>query len=93
MVGLLLEEFNVTIKDKKGADNSVANHLSPLRENFPDEHYFQAFNQPPWYTDIVNCLVTGNLPSNLSFEKQRKLRSDARYYFWEPPHLWKYFSN
>ncbi|TYK18659.1 Transposon Ty3-I Gag-Pol polyprotein [Cucumis melo var. makuwa] len=46
---LLLLEFNLTIKDRKGANNPVADHLSrivqkqesmPIREDFPDEHLF-----------------------------------------------------
>ncbi|KAK4391632.1 Retrovirus-related Pol polyprotein from transposon.6 [Sesamum angolense] len=44
---LLLQEFDLTIKDKKGAENLVADHLSrlvtnndpsPLNDEFPDEH-------------------------------------------------------
>ncbi|RDX98842.1 Retrovirus-related Pol polyprotein, partial [Mucuna pruriens] len=43
---LLIQEFNIEIKDKKGAENSVANHLSiierevdsmPIRDKFRDE--------------------------------------------------------
>ena len=45
---LLLQEFNITIKDKKGVENVVADHLSrltfnesmdalPIRDSFPDE--------------------------------------------------------
>ncbi|CAL8993195.1 unnamed protein product [Prunus brigantina] len=50
---LLLEEFDLEIKDKKGSENVVAGHLSrlvhvsnkeedslPLRESFPDEQLF-----------------------------------------------------
>ena len=44
---LLLQEFNLEIRDKKGSENSVADHLSrifveytqdtlPLRDSFPD---------------------------------------------------------
>ena len=49
---LLLHEFNLEIKDKKGSDNVIADHLSRLEkptedergtgieENFPDEQLF-----------------------------------------------------
>ena len=63
---LLLQEFDLQIKDKKGSDNVIANHLSILEmnvgkikgneiaENFPDEHLFLLSVQTPWYVDIVN---------------------------------------
>ena len=47
---LLLQEFDLEIKDKKGVENVVVDHLSripnapietiPINENFPDEHIF-----------------------------------------------------
>ena len=45
---LLLQEFDLEIKDKKGSENSVADHLSRLHvsgvgdigDTFPDEHLF-----------------------------------------------------
>lgn len=47
---LLLQEFDLEIKDKKGKDNGIANHLSrveggdsrliPMFEEFPDEKLF-----------------------------------------------------
>ncbi|KAL2230921.1 UNVERIFIED_CONTAM: Retrovirus-related Pol polyprotein from transposon 17.6 [Sesamum indicum] len=68
---LLLQEFNLTIKDKKGAENLVADHLSrlvtdgnpsPLNDEFPDEHLHTIQGVTPWYADIVNFLVTSVLP-------------------------------
>ena len=65
---LLLQEFDLEIKDKKGCDNVIANHLSRIEkttlkeeekevaENFPDEQLFQLSFQLPWYADIVNFL-------------------------------------
>ncbi|XP_027157534.1 uncharacterized protein LOC113759168, partial [Coffea eugenioides] len=55
---LLLQEFNLEIKDKRGAENMVADHLSrlinsegptPLKDNFPDEHLFVVQKTIPWY--------------------------------------------
>nr|XP_027076019.1 uncharacterized protein LOC113699861 [Coffea arabica] len=95
---LLLQEFDLEIRDKKGAENLVADHLSrvqvtkddiPLRETFPDEHLFSANLTLPWYADIVNFLVTDKFPAGWSKAKRDKLRSDAKSYIWDDPYLWK----
>ncbi|GKV31622.1 hypothetical protein SLEP1_g40296 [Rubroshorea leprosula] len=74
---LLLQEFDLTIKDKKGVENVVADHLSrlefndsniessPIQDDFPDEHLFFV-SQVPWYAHIVNYLVSREIPSNWS---------------------------
>ena len=66
----LLQEFDLEIKDKKGIENLVANHLSrmelqgtddeqqfQIKEAFSDEH-LMAIQVVPWYADIVNYLVS-----------------------------------
>uniref|UniRef100_A0A2N9J208 Reverse transcriptase domain-containing protein n=1 Tax=Fagus sylvatica TaxID=28930 RepID=A0A2N9J208_FAGSY len=71
---LLLQEFNLSIKDKKGVENVVADHLSrlvvedsletmPIKDTFPDEQLFN-ISDLPWFADIVNFLVTGQIPSH-----------------------------
>ena len=61
------------MKDKKGVENVVADHLSrlvskttseglPIGDTFLNEQLF-ALVHCPWYTDIVNYLVTGQIPS------------------------------
>nr|XP_027118762.1 uncharacterized protein LOC113736005 [Coffea arabica] len=69
---LLLQEFDLEIRDKKGSENLVADHLSrilveedsePLKDAFPEEHLFSLNSQLPWYADLVNYLVTGNFPA------------------------------
>ena len=71
---LLRQEFDLEIKDKKGSENVITNHLSKLEkptkeergtkieENFPDEQLFQVSVQIPWYADIVNYLACGIMP-------------------------------
>ncbi|RDY10831.1 hypothetical protein CR513_04585, partial [Mucuna pruriens] len=63
---LLLQEFDLEIRDKKGAENAVANHLSRLergvdplliRDEFPNKKILQLENVKPWYVDIYNFLV------------------------------------
>ena len=60
----MLQEFDIEIKDKKGSENVVADHLSRLErdkpemsidinEIFPDEQIF-GVEIVPWYADIVN---------------------------------------
>ena len=98
---LLLQEFDLEIKDKKGCDNVIADHLSRverstaeeekviLTENFPDEKLFKVSFQLPWYADIVNYLACGVVPSEFSYQQKRKLRTDSRYYIWDDPLLFK----
>ena len=77
---LLLQEFDLEIKDKKGSDNVIADHLSRLElnvekekrneiaKNFPDEHVFLLSVQTPWYADIVNYLACGVMPPEFSYQ-------------------------
>ncbi|XP_073033722.1 uncharacterized protein [Primulina eburnea] len=96
---LLLQEFDIEIKDRKGIENPVADHLSrlvnednvlPVSEFFPDEQLFQVKGINPWYADIVNYLVTGILPNDLSKSRKVKIRCETKYYVWDAPHLWKF---
>ena len=58
---LLLQEFDLEIRDKRGIENVVVDHLSripnaptiqaPINEDFPDEHIL-AILKEPWYADI-----------------------------------------
>ncbi|WMV18481.1 hypothetical protein MTR67_011866, partial [Solanum verrucosum] len=100
---LLLQEFDLEIKDRKGADNQVADHLSHLKnpptessdikEEFLDEYIYaiiSAINQSPWFSDIANYLVGGWIPKDFSYEQRKKLKKDARHYYWEDPYLFKF---
>ncbi|CAN6711239.1 unnamed protein product [Malus baccata var. baccata] len=96
---LLLQEFNIEIRDKNESENVVADHLSrlvheedslPILEIFPDEQLLSLEVIEPWYADLVNYLVTKQVPSALDKYKRDKLRNDARFYVWDDPYLWKY---
>ena len=98
---LLLQEFDIEIKDKKGNDNVIEDHLSrlemtagkekgtELEENFPDEQLFLLSVQTPWYADIVNYLACGVVPPEFSYQERRKLRTDCRFYIWDEPLLYR----
>ncbi|XP_071933567.1 uncharacterized protein [Coffea arabica] len=95
---LLLQEFDLEIRDKRGSENLEADHLSripvkeenePLKDAFPVEHLFSLNSQLPWYADLVNYLVTGSFPTDWPKSKRDKLKSDAKYFIWDDPYLWK----
>ncbi|WVZ21467.1 hypothetical protein V8G54_008789 [Vigna mungo] len=99
---LLMQEFDIEIKDRSGALNQVADHLSritgkeeeiPLNEKFPDEFLFSALTQPPWYAELVNYLAADVLPAHASRHYIDKLKSDAKYYVWDDPFLWRFCSD
>ena len=71
---LLLQEFNLQIKDKKGVENVVVDHLSRLtiahnthnpsiNDEFPEESLLLV-EKAPWYAHIANYLTTGELPTD-----------------------------
>jgi hypothetical protein len=85
---LLLQEFDITIVDRPGKENVVADFLSrlttnddnPVDDSFPDEHLFVVSAHSPWYADIANYLVAGKLPPHLSYrEKKNIIHQSARY--------------
>ncbi|RVW74846.1 Retrovirus-related Pol polyprotein from transposon 17.6 [Vitis vinifera] len=72
---LLLQEFDLQIKDKKGVENVLANHLSrlviahnshplPINDDFPEES-LMFLVKTPWYAHIANYLVTGEIPNQI----------------------------
>ena len=61
---LLLQEFNLQIRDKKGVENVVADHLSrltiahnthnpPINDEFPEKSLLLV-EEAPWYAHIAN---------------------------------------
>ncbi|XP_050363795.1 uncharacterized protein LOC126782570 [Argentina anserina] len=99
---LLLQKFDIEIKDKKATENVVADHLSrithesnadedslPLRDSFPDEQLFALNVSEPWYADIINYIVSGKIPSDYS-RAQKDLVKTTKHYVWDEPYLWKH---
>ncbi|XP_072084502.1 uncharacterized protein [Arachis hypogaea] len=96
---LLLQEFDLEIKDRSGSQNLVADHLSrlehltpdpsPINESFPLDT-LQAISQSTlWFAPIANYLVVHVFPPQFSKHQKDKLRSDAKYYLWDDPYLWR----
>jgi hypothetical protein len=99
---LLLQEFEIEIRDKKGSKNVVADHLSritvdfteeavPISETLPDEQLMHiAHAHSPWFADIVNYLVIGQMPLHWGRQDKSKFMSMVTNFFWDDPYLFKY---
>ena len=83
---LLLQEFDLEIKDKKGTKNLVADHLSRLEgardevhvnDNFPDEQLLaiKDTRPVPWFADYVNYLVAKVILLEFSYQQKKVLRT------------------
>jgi hypothetical protein len=101
---LLLQEFDIKIRDKKGSENVVADHLSiiqfetpkpiPIHDSFPDEKLFEITpKEPPWYADIINYLATGQIPPHWSKQDKDRFFKQVCFYFWEDPELFKHYTD
>ncbi|GKA55520.1 reverse transcriptase domain-containing protein [Tanacetum coccineum] len=106
---LLLQEFNIKIRQKKGAENLATDHLSRLEnsqgdrvgmeinDNFPHETLdmisLNPDNKPLWFADIANYLVGNVLIKGVSSQQKRKFFKDVRHHFWDDPCLFRICSD
>ena len=101
---LLLQEFDVKIRDKKGSENMVADHLSRLEtpetvqkrhlqidDTFPDEQILSVSHDEtsPWFADIANYMSVGITPPNLTYQQKKRFFTEVKHYLWEDPILFK----
>jgi len=75
---LLIQEFDIVIKDNKGFENLVADHLSRLvneevtqeeheiQDEFPNESLL-SMSQRFWFADIANYKAVGIIPKDLNW--------------------------
>jgi hypothetical protein len=97
---LLLQEFDLEIKDKKGLENSVADHLFRMQFENPqelsindslrDDMLYQVSRSDPWYADIVNFMVSGYIPPEAD---KRKLIYESPHHMWDDLYLFRVCSN
>ena len=81
----MLQEFDWEVRDKKGSENLIADHLSrldldglkkyddsvPISETFHDEHLLSiASKELPWFANIANYLVSGILPYGMDYRRR-----------------------
>ncbi|GJR20272.1 reverse transcriptase domain-containing protein [Tanacetum coccineum] len=101
---LLLQEFDIEIKDKKGTENVAADHLSRIKndetsddsevdDNFPRETLMKININEPWFAEFANYLVGNIIPKGMTYQQKNKFFSDLKHYFWEEPYLFKVCSD
>jgi hypothetical protein len=95
---LLLQEFDVEIRDKKEVENVVADHLSrmnrgqddkePIEDKMRDDHLYRVIDKDTWMIDIIRA-IRKMLLDHLDKNTQRRIISESRKYFWDSPYLFK----
>ncbi|GJR02435.1 reverse transcriptase domain-containing protein [Tanacetum coccineum] len=102
---LLLQDFDIEIKDRKGTENVAADHLSRIEndessndsevdDNFPGETLMEINTKDePWFADFANYLVDDIIPKGMTYQQKNKFFSDLKHYFWEEHYLFKICSD
>nr|GEZ75082.1 reverse transcriptase domain-containing protein [Tanacetum cinerariifolium] len=92
---LLLQEFDITIRDKKGSENLAADYLSRLEnphkdvsenkdinENFPLETLGSlSSGSTLWFADISNFYARNFIKKGLTSQQKKKFFKDVKHYF------------
>ncbi|GJX24334.1 reverse transcriptase domain-containing protein [Tanacetum coccineum] len=87
---LLLQEFDIEIKDKKDIENVAADHLSRIdndeksddsdvNDNFPGETLMEiTTNVTPWFADFANYLLGDIIPKGMTYQQKNKFFSELK---------------
>ncbi|GJX27677.1 reverse transcriptase domain-containing protein [Tanacetum coccineum] len=102
---LLLQEFDVIIRDKKRAENLAADHLSRLenhhQDKFENKEITETFpletlrtialriDSTPWFADLANYHAGNFIVKAMSSQQKNKFFKDVKYYFWDDTFLFK----
>ncbi|GJR09691.1 reverse transcriptase domain-containing protein [Tanacetum coccineum] len=101
---LLLQEFDITIRDKKkGSENLAADHLSRLENphkdvlenkdingNFPLETLGVISNGSTlWFADYANYHARNFIIKGMTTQQKKKFFKDVKHYFWDDPYLFR----
>nr|GEV31093.1 DNA-directed DNA polymerase [Tanacetum cinerariifolium] len=98
---LLLQEFDIIIRDKKRIENLTADHLSRLEnphkdvfknkdinENFPLETVGKISNgNTPWFADFATFYARNFIVKGMSSQQKKKFFKEVKHYFWDDPYL------
>ncbi|GJX69137.1 reverse transcriptase domain-containing protein [Tanacetum coccineum] len=102
---LLLQEFDIEIRDKKGVENLAADHLSRLENPHQDKLENKEINEAfpletlgsialqdqstPWFADFANYHAGKFVIKGMTSQQKNKFFKDVKHYFWDDPFLFK----
>ncbi|GKA92766.1 reverse transcriptase domain-containing protein [Tanacetum coccineum] len=81
---LLLQEFDVIIRDKKGAENLAADHLSRLENPHQDDLKKKEINETFTLETLGMISFKG-----MSSQQKKKFFKDVKHYFWDDTYLFR----
>ncbi|GJS34025.1 reverse transcriptase domain-containing protein [Tanacetum coccineum] len=102
---LCSKEFDIEIRDKKGAENLAADHLSrlenPHQDKLDNKEINEAFpletlgsialqdQSTPWFADFANYHAGKFVIKGMTSQQKNKFFKDVKHYFWDDPFLFK----
>nr|GEW43234.1 reverse transcriptase domain-containing protein [Tanacetum cinerariifolium] len=100
---LLLQEFDIIIRDKKGSNNLATDHLSILEnphkgvfetkdinENFSLETLGSISSESTsWFANIANFHAGNFIKKGLKSQQKKKFFKDVKHNFWADPYLFR----
>nr|GEV22277.1 reverse transcriptase domain-containing protein [Tanacetum cinerariifolium] len=92
---LLLQEFDIIIRDKNGTKNLAADHFSrhenPLKDVFEDKDINENFpletlgkissGSTPWFTNFANFHAGNFIIKGMSSQQKKKFFKDVKHYY------------
>ena len=80
------------MKDKKGTENLVADHLShsegpikgvQINDDFPDEQLLEIddVKPVPWFVYYVNYLVAKVIPPKFNYQSRKRFFAHLKHYY------------
>ena len=88
---LLIQEFDIVIKDKKGSRNVVVDHLSRLVNEELTQEKHEIWNEFPDESllHLANYKVASIIPNDLNWNQWKKFLHDVCFCVWHDPHFFK----
>ena len=87
------------IRDKKGSENVVADHLSrmhrkddglePIEDRMRDDHLYKVLDKESWMNDIIRA-IRGMPLDHLDKNKRRRIIAQKNKFYWDAPYLYRF---